>query len=75
MLNALEKPDWVAHSDEEYVSIVCTLAGDVEGRVRQRKGQRAQMRSSALCDAAAMTRCLEEAFVGMYGLWRNGAAT
>jgi hypothetical protein len=31
------------------------------------------MRSSPLCDAAAMTRCLEEAFAGMYDLWQNGA--
>jgi predicted O-linked N-acetylglucosamine transferase (SPINDLY family) len=73
LVNAFGRPDWVAHNEEEYVSIVSALARDLEGRVRQRTCQRAQMELGPACDAMAMTRCLESAFEAMYEGWRTGA--
>lgn len=61
--------EWVARTEEEYVAITRKLARDVEGRKTMRAEQRAEMAASPLCDAKAMARALEEAFVGMYARW------
>jgi protein O-GlcNAc transferase len=73
VVKAFGRPDWVARNEEEYVSIVCTLARDVEGRTQQRQGQRSRMQRSPLCDAVGMARCLEGAFQEMYDDWLAGA--
>jgi predicted O-linked N-acetylglucosamine transferase (SPINDLY family) len=73
LLTAFARPEWIAHNDEEYVSIVCALAKDVEGRKQQRARQRSQMELSPVCDAITMTRCLEDAFEAMYDHWLAGA--
>jgi protein O-GlcNAc transferase len=72
LLTAFGRPEWIAHNEEEYVAIVCALAKDVEGRKQQRKRQRSQMELSPICDAIAMTRCLEVAFEAMYDHWLAG---
>jgi predicted O-linked N-acetylglucosamine transferase (SPINDLY family) len=69
---ALGHPEWAAKSEEEYVAIVRTLAGDVEGRKRLRKSQRTAMISSPLCDAKRLARSLEEALEAMYDRWLEG---
>jgi len=73
VLRAFDHPEWVAQDAEDYVSIVCSLARDVEGRKQLRKGQRARMAASPLCDAQGMARALEDAFEMMYDLWSTGA--
>jgi protein O-GlcNAc transferase len=72
IVTALGHPEWVVKSDEEYVSIVCSLARDVEKRKQLRKTQRERMASSELCDSKGVARCLEEAFEAMYDLWAAG---
>jgi len=69
VLKALGHAEWVARDEEEYVSIVRSLAGDVELRRQLRPGQRSRMAASPLCDAKGLTRCLEEAFTTMYDRW------
>jgi protein O-GlcNAc transferase len=79
LLREFDRPEWVAQDEAEYVSIVCRLARDIEGRTQQRKQQRARMILSPLCDAKDMARAVEDAFEGMYDQWmaelRNQQAT
>jgi protein O-GlcNAc transferase len=65
-LKAFEHRDWISQNEQEYVSIVCSLARDVDGRMRLRKNQRSRMTASPLCDANDIARSLEEAFEAMY---------
>jgi protein O-GlcNAc transferase len=66
----LGRPEWAATTEDEYVSIVCTLARDVEGRKKLRNTQRALMLASPLCDGKGLARALEEAFEAMYDRWQ-----
>ena len=68
-LEALGHPEWIARSEEEYVSIVRTLARDVEKRKHLRSTQRARMANSELCDGAGLARSLEDAIEAMYDRW------
>jgi predicted O-linked N-acetylglucosamine transferase (SPINDLY family) len=69
IVKALGRPEWSAKTEEEYVSIVCTLAKDVEGRKEWRKSQHAAMMRSPLCDAKSLARSLEDAIESMYDQW------
>lgn len=69
ILKVLGRPEWVARTEEEYVSIVCALARDIEGRAKQRQSLRPAMRSSELCDGKGLARSLEDAFESMYDRW------
>jgi predicted O-linked N-acetylglucosamine transferase (SPINDLY family) len=67
MLHAVGHAEWLASSEDEYVSKVVALARDVELRKRLRPLQRARVAASALCDAAGLTRALEDAYESMRG--------
>ncbi len=75
VLKAFDRPEWVAQDEEEYVSIVASLARDVEGRIQQRKRQRARMMVSPLCDAKGMAWAMEDALEGMYDKWMAALGT
>ena len=65
-LKAFDHRDWIAQDEQEYVSIVCSLARDLDGRKRLRKTQRLRMAESSLCDANDIAKSLEDAFEVMY---------
>jgi predicted O-linked N-acetylglucosamine transferase (SPINDLY family) len=67
----LGHPEWAATSEEEYVSIVCTLARDVEGRKKLRNTLRTAMLASQLCDGNGLARALEVAFEAMVDQWQS----
>ena len=66
----LGHPEWAATSEDEYVSIVCALARDVESRKKLRKTLRTSMLASELCDGVGLARSLGDAFEAMYDRWR-----
>ena len=68
-LKAFDHRDWIAQTEQEYVSLVCSLAGDLDGRKRLRKTQRTRMAASPLCDANDIARSLEDALEAMYDFW------
>jgi protein O-GlcNAc transferase len=72
ILKAFDRTEWIARDEAEYVSIVCTLARDLEGRKNQRKSQRSRMLLSPLCDPKATARSMEDALEGMYDRWSQG---
>jgi len=74
IVKVLGKPEWIARTEDEYVSIVSALAGDVEGRVQLRQNLRSTMKNSELCDGKGLARSLEDAFEAMHDQWLRGEA-
>jgi predicted O-linked N-acetylglucosamine transferase (SPINDLY family) len=71
MLTAIGHPEWIAHSDAEYVDKVVTLARNMESRQSLRVTQRTQMARSPLCDARGLAMSLENAYVEMFERWHK----
>lgn len=69
ILKAMGRPEWIAQTEEEYVSIVSRLAVEVERRKELRRVQRQQIALSPLCDAKSLARSLEDAFESMLHNW------
>jgi protein O-GlcNAc transferase len=69
ILRGTGRPEWIAGTQEEYVSIVSALARDVAGRAELRATLRSEMRTSELCDGKGLARSLEDAFEAMYDRW------
>jgi predicted O-linked N-acetylglucosamine transferase (SPINDLY family) len=68
-LKALGHSEWIAHSPDEYASMVYVLARDVEKRKRLRATQRPRMAASELCDGPGLARRMEDAIEAMYDAW------
>ncbi len=71
MLNAIGHPEWIAHSEAEYVGKVVTLARNTAQRKALRLAQRKQMADSPLCDAQGLAMLLENAYFAMYQRWQE----
>jgi len=70
-LQSLGKPEWIAHSEDEYVAIVARLARDVEGRKALRPIQRELMANSELCDSTSLANALQDAFEQMFDVYQG----
>ncbi|WP_131989382.1 O-linked N-acetylglucosamine transferase, SPINDLY family protein [Chthoniobacter flavus] len=68
-LNNLGLPEWVAHTEDEYVEIATRLAGDLTHLAEMRATLRARMEASVLMDATHFTRQIEEAYRAMWRQW------
>jgi protein O-GlcNAc transferase len=62
-------PEWIAHSEDEYVEIAVALASDVPRLAALRAGLRDEMRASALMDEAGFARKVESAYREMFERW------
>jgi predicted O-linked N-acetylglucosamine transferase (SPINDLY family) len=71
MLHAVGHPEWVAHSEVEYVDMVVRLARDAGQRKALRAMQRDRVARSALCNAKDLACHLEDAYFSMYARWRE----
>ncbi len=70
LLNAMELPELVASSEDEYLAIAAHLAEDEPRRVSLREGMRARMQASPLMNPGAFAASMDEAFLRM---WREYA--
>jgi predicted O-linked N-acetylglucosamine transferase (SPINDLY family) len=59
----------IGWTEEEFVAIATRLAGDLPGLSELRRGLRARMRQSPLCDAKGFTRGIEGAYRQMWQTW------
>ena len=59
ILTSLGRPDWIARSPEEYITIAQRLASDPQALATIRSGLRAELQASPLMDNAGFTRELE----------------
>jgi predicted O-linked N-acetylglucosamine transferase (SPINDLY family) len=71
-LEAFGRLDWVAQNEDEYASIVRSLARNVELRKRLRGSQRAVMAASPLCNGRSLAAAIGAAFEAMYDRWMAG---
>ncbi len=65
LVTAVGHPEWAGSDPAAYVRIAADLAGDPDRLQRTRRDLRQEVSASPLCDSAAFTRKLEEAFMGM----------
>jgi predicted O-linked N-acetylglucosamine transferase (SPINDLY family) len=64
-------PDWVAHNEEEYVSVAVRAAHDLKNLAHLREGMRTRMAKSPLSDIRAYTRATETIFRAVWQRWCN----
>jgi protein O-GlcNAc transferase len=72
ILHGAGHPEWIAHSEDEYVDIAVALAGDLPKLAQLRAGLRAQMQASALMDEPGFARKVEAAYRQMFSRWAAG---
>ena len=65
-------PEWVAHSEAEYVSIAKGLAGDLPRLAKLRSTLRERMKNSVLMDAPRFARQVEQSYQEMWRAWVLG---
>jgi predicted O-linked N-acetylglucosamine transferase (SPINDLY family) len=63
---------WVARTPDEYRRVAAALAADEAGRAEMRAGLRGRLLASPLCDGAAFTRGLEDAYRALWRRWCAG---
>ena len=56
ILRLINRPEWIAHTLDEYISIAIKLANDYDYLVKIREEQRSIMQKSLLCDEELFTR-------------------
>lgn len=71
LLTCLGRPEWIAHSEGEYIEKCAALAADLPRLAELRAGQRGHMRRSPICDVARFTAQLEETY---RELWKQRCA-
>jgi predicted O-linked N-acetylglucosamine transferase (SPINDLY family) len=72
LLHAVGHPQWAVADEDAYIACVRDLAADVARLNAVRLALRSQMQSSALCQEAAFTRNLENAYRQMWRTWCTG---
>ncbi|MBK9991782.1 MAG: tetratricopeptide repeat protein [Verrucomicrobia bacterium] len=66
LLTHLGRPEWVSHSEDEYIEKCVDLAADLPRLAETRVAQRERFLLSPLCDARRFTRNLEAAYREMW---------
>jgi protein O-GlcNAc transferase len=74
LLTAIGHPDWIAHSDDDYVRIAATLASDAAHLATLRAGLRERVRASSLGDHAGQSARFAAALRECWSAWCSGRA-
>ena len=69
MLMNLGLPEWVAHTEVEYIDKACQFAGDRQALTELRLGMRERMLTSPLMDGPGFARGVEAAYRMMFERW------
>jgi predicted O-linked N-acetylglucosamine transferase (SPINDLY family) len=69
ILQGAGHPEWIAESEDDYVTKAVELASDMTGLSKIRSNLRKQMESSPLRDEAGFTRKVENAYRRMWKIW------
>jgi predicted O-linked N-acetylglucosamine transferase (SPINDLY family) len=72
ILEGVGHPEWIAHSEEEYIDKAVALAADLPKLAALRAGLRAEMEVSPLRDEAGFARKIEAAYLQMFARWAKG---
>lgn len=71
ILTALGRPEWIAHSEDEYVDKLVALTSDVPALADLRAGLRQEMQASPLMDEPGFARDVEDAYFAMFQKWAD----
>ena len=69
VLTAVGHPEWIAHSEDEYIDKLVALASDLPALAATRAGLRQEMQASALMDEPGFARDVEDAYFAMFQKW------
>ncbi len=69
VLTAVGHPEWIAHSEDEYVDKLVALASDLPALAVTRAGLREEMQASPLMDEPGFARDVEDAYFAMFQKW------
>jgi protein O-GlcNAc transferase len=69
ILTGVGHPEWIAHTEDEYVDKCVALASDLPALAALRAGLRDQMRASPLMDEVGFARKVEAAYREMFKRW------
>jgi predicted O-linked N-acetylglucosamine transferase (SPINDLY family) len=72
VLEGLGHPEWIAHSEDEYIEKAVALAEDIERLAAARAVLRDEMKASALMDEAGFARKVVAAYRDMLAAWAAG---
>ncbi|MDD2844988.1 MAG: tetratricopeptide repeat protein [Rhodoferax sp.] len=71
VLTGLGRPEWIAHSEDEYVDKLVALASDLPALAATRAGLRKEMEASAIMDEPGFARDVEDAYFAMFQKWAD----
>ncbi len=74
ILRGAGHPEWVAHTEEQYIETAAALARDPAQLAQLRGTLRQQLQASPIMDEAGFTRQLEQAYRQMFALWCKESA-
>ena len=69
ILQGVGHPQWIAHTEAQYVEIAVAMASDLPKLADIRAGLRAEMQACPLMDEAGFARRVEAAYRGMFERW------
>lgn len=69
VLTAVGHPEWIAHSEDEYIDKLVALSSNLPALAATRAGLRAEMQASALMDEPGFARDVEDAYFAMFQKW------
>jgi protein O-GlcNAc transferase len=75
ILHGLGHPEWIAHTEEEYVDIAVALASDLGALADLRGRLRAEMDASPLRNEVGFARKAEAAYREMFNIWATGSGS
>ena len=73
LVTAVGHPEWVARSEDDYVRIATSLAGDLPRLSEVRQGLRAQMAASAILDHSGQAERFGNALRSCWQAWCDRA--
>ncbi len=75
ILHSVNHPEWIAHTEEEYIEIAVTLANDLPRLDKLRKHLRRHMENSPLMDEQGFTQKIEASYLDMFKKWADKSNT
>ena len=75
ILQGIGHPEWIAHTEEEYVEAVVALACDLPRLAQLRTGLRQEMQASSLMDEQGFARKVEQAYRLMFEAWAEAGSS
>ncbi|MEK7786159.1 MAG: N-acetylglucosamine transferase, partial [Chloroflexota bacterium] len=74
MMINLGLPEWVAESEDEYISKACAFSANPQALAGLRLGMRERMQNSPLMDGVGFARAVEAAYREMWKRWCQSGA-